>query len=274
MILKEQHFAAHRINWQDKAENLRELAQELNIGLDAMVFLDDDPTNRALVRAVLPEVAVPELPLDPKEYTRFLHALDYFDVAVITDEDKMRGNLYVTERLRREEEKRHATKEEFLQSLGLALYMFVDDDSCVSRLSQLTEKTNQFNTLKRPTSEEEMRSYMADPTYRVYYSRLEDQFGDYGVIAYALVHTGREEWNIESLLMSCRVFGRGVEHAFVGAIAKQAQDAGAKRLRVEIEETPKNAPARAFVSEFFVNNVRDLTEEITTPEWIQLYENI
>lgn len=274
MILKEQHFAAHRINWQDKAENLRELAQELNIGLDAMVFLDDDPTNRALVRAVLPEVEVPELPADPKEYTRFLHALDYFDAAVITDEDKMRGNLYVTERLRREEEKRHATKEEFLESLRLTLHVFVDDASCVSRLAQLTEKTNQFNTLKRPTSEGELIEYLADPTYRVYYGRLEDQFGDYGVIVYALVHTGKEEWRIESLLMSCRVFGRGVEHAFVGTIAKHARTAGAARLQVEIEETQKNAPAREFVSEFFTNNVRDLTEEITTPSWIQLYENI
>ncbi len=274
MILKEQHFAAYRINWQDKAENLRELAAELNIGLDSMVFLDDDPTNRALVRAVLPEVAVPELPEDPKQYTRFLHSLNYFDAAVITDEDKMRGNLYVTERLRREEEKRHATKEEFLASLGLALHVFVDDDSCVSRLSQLTEKTNQFNTLKRPTSEEELRAYLADLGYRVYWARLEDAFGDYGVIAYALVRVGEREWHVESLLMSCRVFGRGGEHVFVGTIAKHARDAGAKRLSVALEETPKNAPAREFVSEFFEDGMRDLTQEISTPAWIQLYENI
>lgn len=274
MILKEQHFAAYRINWQDKAENLRELAQELNIGLDAMVFLDDDPTNRALVRAVLPEVAVPELPSDPKEYTRFLHALDYFDAAVITDEDKMRGNLYVTERLRREEEKRHETKEEFLHSLGLALHIFVDDDSCVPRLSQLTEKTNQFNTVKHPTSEEELSAYITNPEYRVYYGRLEDQFGDYGVIAYALVRTGERVWHMESLLMSCRVFGRGVEHAFVGTIAKHAQSVGVKLLTIDLEETSKNAPAREFVGEYFVDGARELGEEITTPTWIQLYENI
>jgi FkbH-like protein len=274
MILKEHHFAAHRINWQDKAENLRELAQELNIGLDSMVFLDDDPTNRALVRAVLPQVEVPELPQDPREYTRFLHSLNYFDAAVITDEDKMRGNLYVTERLRREEEKRHTTKEEFLHSLGLTLHVYVDEDSCVARLAQLTEKTNQFNTLKRPASEEDVRRYIADPHYRVYYGRLEDQFGDYGVVVYALVRTGAQEWLVESLLMSCRVFGRGVEHAFVGVIAAHAKSAGAHLLRVEVEETAKNTPAREFVAEYFVGATRELTEESKIPAWIQLHENI
>lgn len=116
-ILKEHHFAAYRINWNDKASNIRELAKELNIGLDSMVFLDDDKTNREMVRALVPEVEVPELPESPKEYTKFLNSLDYFSTEVITDEDKMRGNLYVTERLRKEQEKAFTSKEEFLESL-------------------------------------------------------------------------------------------------------------------------------------------------------------
>ena len=105
MILKEHHFAAFRINWKDKAENIKEIAQELNIGIDSIVFLDDDETNRELVRTLHPEVAVPELPKDPKEYTKFFNTLTYFETTVITDEDQMRGNLYVTERLRKEVEK-------------------------------------------------------------------------------------------------------------------------------------------------------------------------
>src|SRR3989344_7323670 len=100
MILRENHFAASRINWNDKSQNLRELAKELNIGLDSMVFLDDDHTNRALVRALAPEVETPDLPVDPAQYVRFLNSLPFFGSNVITDEDKMRGNLYVTERLR------------------------------------------------------------------------------------------------------------------------------------------------------------------------------
>jgi len=172
-ILKEKHFAAYRINWNDKAENIKELAKELNIGLDSMVFLDDDPTNRAMVRALVPEVEVPELPVDPKEYTQFLNSLPYFESLVITDEDKMRGNLYVTERLRKEEEKQYESKEDFLKSLDLSLFIFKDDNSCIPRLSQLTGKTNQFNTLKQPLSEDEISEYIKNenhPQKSRYYS--------------------------------------------------------------------------------------------------------
>src|SRR3989344_2086131 len=134
MILKESHFSAVRLNWNDKAQNLRELAEELNIGMDAMVFFDDDPSNRALVRAFVPEVETPDLPVDPADYTRFLNAQNYFPAEAITDEDTMRGNLYVTERLRREQEKQFANKEEFLASLKLELICSEDDDTSVARL--------------------------------------------------------------------------------------------------------------------------------------------
>jgi FkbH-like protein len=121
MILKEHHFSALKINWNDKATNVAELALELNIGLDSMVFLDDDRTNRLIVKSIHPLVEVPELPDDPKEYTKFLQSLDYFSSEVITDEDKMRGNLYVTERLRREVEKQYDNYEDYLNELGLEL---------------------------------------------------------------------------------------------------------------------------------------------------------
>ena len=117
MILKENHFAAMRINWNDKVSNMWELAQELNISLDSMVFFDDDPANRAFVRAMLPMVEVPELPADPTSYVKILLSLPYFASAAITNEDSMRGNLYVTERLRKEAEKSYPTKEDFLKSL-------------------------------------------------------------------------------------------------------------------------------------------------------------
>jgi FkbH-like protein len=138
MILKEHHFAAHRINWQDKATNIRELARELNIGLDSMVFLDDDITNREMVKALVPEVVVPDMPKNPEDYTKFLHSLNYFATHVVTDEDTMRGNLYVTERLRKEQEKQFITRDAFLESLSLELFFYENDTFCIPRLAQLT----------------------------------------------------------------------------------------------------------------------------------------
>lgn len=269
MILKEPHFAAARINWNDKAQNLRELAEELNIGLDSMVFFDDDSHNRALVRSLLPEVEVPELPEDSAQYAKFLNSLEYFDSQVITDEDKMRGNLYVTERLRGEQEKQYETKEEFLQSLGLQLSVCEDDDTCLPRLAQLTEKTNQFNVDKQPMTEEEIVSYIQSPKHHVFYGRLQDVFGDYGVVVFAVVEERGSRWHLRSLLMSCRVFGRAVEDAFLSAIAKRASEEGIESLSIDFRQSEKNAPAKEFVDTRFPDGAC-LVSSISAPTWIQI----
>lgn len=268
-ILKEHHFAAARINWQDKATNIRELAEELNIGLDSMVFLDDDPTNRAQVRALVPEVEVPELPEDPKEYAKFLNSLRYFDALVITDEDKMRGNLYVTERLRKEEEKQYTSKEEFLESLKLDLSVFKNNASNVARLSQMTGKTNQFNIAKTPYTEDDINMFIEDPSYEVYHGRLQDTFGDYGIIIFAVVKKSEDRWHIQDMLMSCRVFGRGVEHALLKTICEDATTVGAQKVTIAFKESEKNMPAKEFIDTHFIDFVYN-GKEISTP-WITLH---
>lgn len=274
MVLKENHFAALRLNWNDKAQNLRELAVELNIGLDAMVFLDDDPMNRSLVRALLPEVETPDLPEDPADYARFLNSQDYFPSEAITDEDKMRGNFYVTERLRKEQEKQYADKEEFLTSLKLELICSEGNDSSIARLAQLTEKTNQFNTNKRPLSEDEMRAYIQSPLHHVFHARLSDIFGAYGIVVFALVEERGAEWHIDQMLMSCRIFGRSVEEAFLAFIAGRAGVAGAERLTLAFAETPKNIPAREFANKYFPAGEYDIGTPFVTPVWISTHENI
>lgn len=268
MILKENHFAAMRMNWDDKAENLRALGKELNIGLDSMVFLDDSPHNRENVRAMLPEVETPELPADPSQYAKFLHSLPYFPSGAITDEDKMRGNMYVTERLRKEAEKRFATREDFFESLGTELHFFVNREDALARLSQLTEKTNQFNTNKRPFTEEEIAAYMRSEVYDVYHARAIDQFGDQGIIAFALVRKDKDIWHIESLLMSCRILGRGIEEAFLAGIAKRAKESGGRVMRISYEPTEKNEPARAFVQKIFGDSREAQPDHIPQPHWI------
>lgn len=270
MILKENNFAAMRMNWNDKAENLREIAEELNIGLDSLVFLDDDATNRELVRAMLPEVETPDLPTDPSEYARFLNSLPYFPSAAITDEDKMRGNLYVTERLRKAEEQTHSTKQDFLKSLGLELTIYEDDAASLARLAQLTEKTNQFNTDKRPFSEEEVREFIESPDHRVFHARLTDKFGDYGIVLFALVEIRGTTWHIASMLMSCRAFGREIEHAFLSYIATRAAKERADILTVSFIETTKNIPAKEFVESVFPTGQISVTQVQEPPVWITI----
>ncbi len=251
MILKSQHFAAQRINWDDKVENMKSLATELNIGLDSMVFFDDSPQNREAMRGLLPEIETPELPIDPSRYVQFLHSLTYFEGGIATNEDTMRGNMYVTERLRKELEKTFQNKIDFLKSLGLTLEISENDTSVLPRISQLSEKTNQFNTNKCPMGEKELSALIEGGTSSVYHGRVTDKFGDYGITAVAIVRKYSSEWIIESLFMSCRILGRGIEEAFAGAIAKSAARAGVSALVAKYVETPKNIPARDFLRKYF-----------------------
>lgn len=268
MILKENHIAAWRINWNDKATNIRELAQELNIGLDTVVFLDDDETNRALVSATVPEVEVPELPRNFSDYAKFLLSLPYFPHGAETDEDKMRTNFYITELQRKREEQKFNSKTDFLKSLGTEVHCYIDDASCVARLSQLTEKTNQFNSNKKAMSEADILKYIADPNYAVFYASARDKFGDHGVIAFALVKKDIEVWTIESLLMSCRILGKGIEEAFLEIIRAKALAAGASNVRIIMKETEKNQPVREFVNKYFSEDQLRLVSIYQSPRWI------
>ncbi len=269
MILKEKHFAAHRINWNDKATNMRELAKELNIGLDSMVFFDDSPTNRHAVRGLLLEVEVPELPEDPALYTKTLLGLPYFTGKAITDEDKMRGNLYVTERLRKEAQGNFSSHEEFLKSLGLEVHVFRNDNESLERLAQLTEKTNQFNTNKRPLSVDEVRTIVESATHDVFHARVTDRFGDYGITAVAFIEKLGNRWHIDTLLMSCRVLGRGIEQSFMRAIATAAEKEGVHTITITFTPTEKNAPARTFIESTFTDE-KLITSETELPPWITL----
>jgi FkbH-like protein len=271
MILKEPHFAAMRINWNDKATNIVELAKELNIGLDSMVFFDDDPTNRATVRAMVPDVEVPELPVNPEEYAKFVLSLSYFPTMATTDEDKMRGSLYVTERLRLEAEKSFPSKDEFLKNLGLELRVFEDDATSVARLAQMTEKTNQFNVNKIPITEEDMIKIITHPEYKVFHGYVTDRFGEHGITNLAIVKIGGDVWNIEHFLMSCRVIGRGIEDAFLSAIADSARKTGANRISIVFVPSEKNAPAREFLEKHFINNEATVEDGIFPPLWIQTH---
>jgi FkbH-like protein len=254
MVLKWAHVAAHRINWQSKAANLREIASELNIGLDSLVFLDDNPIERAAVRHELPEVLVPELPTDPAQYRAALLELDVFESLGLTSEDRQRGQLYAEQAQRREfEATAGATSlEEYLTGLNMVVDIGSARPADLARIAQLTNKTNQFNLTTRRYSEVELVTMQADGAV-VLGMRVSDRFGDNGLVGVAIVHPfGDGIHDIDTLLLSCRVMGRGVESALLGYIADQARRAGARTLRGRFIPTAKNEPARGcYVSHGF-----------------------
>ena len=268
MILKENHIAAWRINWNDKATNIRELAKELNIGLDSMVFLDDDETNRALVRGTVPEVEVPELPKNFSDYAKFLLSLPYFPKIAETDEDKMRTTFYTTELLRKREEQKFNSKVDFLKSLDICMDVFIDNNSCIPRLAQLTEKTNQFNNNKEPLSEADILKYIADPNYVVFHASVRDKFGDNGVIAFAIVKKEENVWIIKSFLMSCRILGKGIEESFLSYIKERA-DLAVDTLRIEFKTTDKNQLMADFIKKYFDDEFKFKSMSIL-PLWVDL----
>jgi FkbH-like protein len=254
MVLRLNHFAARRINWQPKEQNIKELAKELNIGLDSLVFLDDNPVERAKVRAELPMVLVPEMPTDPAYYLRTLQALDVFDPLALTEEDRQRNQMYADQRARQDFEEELSTKqnsgslEDYLQALEMVVEIDYCNDLSLPRIAQLTGKTNQFNTTTIRRSEAQISELLAKG-YQVYTARVLDKFGDNGLTAVAIVaptetRDGIMVREIDTFLMSCRVLGRGVETALLAFIAGEAQANGATRLDGWFIPTAKNAPAQ------------------------------
>jgi FkbH-like protein len=283
-VLKEEHFAAMRINWQNKAANITELAKEINIGLDSMVFFDDNPVERAQVSQTLPEVLVVELPKNPHLYRETLENLNVFDVLSLTKEDLVRGEMYVGKRKRAELEQSAGSIEAFLRTLDLKVKIQPVDDFDTPRVVQLIGKTNQFNLTTRRHTDADIREFRRSNDAIVYSMAVTDKFGDEGVVGVAIVKIKADDWWIDSLLMSCRVIGRSVETALLAKIVSDARTANAKRIIGEYITTKKNPPAADFYERHGFgmpaktdNNgtswILNLdTDTVDVPDWIELQE--
>lgn len=248
MQLRRSDIAAARINWQPKSQNLRELAAELNLGLDAFVFVDDDPVNRAEVEANAPGVVVVPLPSDAAEYCHALSRLWCFDAAAVTDEDLGRTAMIRQEQLRQEGLAAADGMESYLASLGLVVEMRLAESGELPRVAQLTQKTNQFNLSLKRRSLVEIQALARDA--RVYVIRANDRFGDYGLVGVCiLVPDGVEpgQFQFDTLLLSCRALGRGVEDALLYGVRVAMEGAGGTRLIAPFVEGPRNQPVRDFL---------------------------
>lgn len=283
-VLKEEHFAAMRINWQNKATNIAELAKEINIGLDSMVFFDDNPVERAQVSQAYPEVLVVELPKNPRLYRATLENLNVFDVLSLTKEDLVRGEMYAGKRKRAELEQSAESIEDFLRTLGLKVKIQPVNDFDTPRVVQLIGKTNQFNLTTRRYTDAEIRQFRDDKDAIVYSMAVTDKFGDEGVVGVALVRIKDDDWWIDSFLMSCRVIGRSAETALLARIVADARTAKAKRIIGEYIPTKKNPPAADLYEKHGFGMPAETdnngtswtlnldTDTVEVPDWIELIE--
>jgi FkbH-like protein len=245
MVLRRSDITCFVANWNDKASNLRRIAKELNIGLDALVFLDDNPFERELVRRELPMVAVPEISDDPSTYPRLLEKAGYFETTHITEDDLRRGEQYRQSAERTRLSETATDLESYLSSLNSRLTWRSFDRLGLSRIVQLANKTNQFNLTTRRYSEADIISIMEDQRSFGLQLRLADRFGDNGTIAAVIGRLQPSgEIFIESWLMSCRVLGRGVETATLQLVVDQARRLGAARIIGEYRPTAKNGMVR------------------------------
>ena len=250
MVLKREDISVFVANWEDKASGLRRIQSELNIGLDSMIFLDDNPFERNLVRELLPEVIVPELPEDPANFVAVLSELNLFETAHVSAEDRQRAELYQREAQRREASAGCASVEEYLRSLDMRASVARFDSFHLPRIAQLLQRSNQFNLCTRRLSEAQCAALAADPACLPLYASLHDRFGDHGLISVVVLERGAQELLIRDWLMSCRVLGRGVEQLLMNYVVARAVELGLTRIIGEYVPTPKNSMVREFFAQF------------------------
>lgn len=246
MILKPDDFAAWRINWIDKATNIQDLVKELNLGLQSVVFIDDNPVERSRVREALPEVYVPEWPEDKLLYTKALFELTCFDVPGITEEDLARTELYAAERKREASLTEGARLEDWLCSLQTKVIVEKLNGSNLTRAAQLLNKTNQMNLTTRRMSENDVAEWARQPDHFMWTFRVSDKFGDAGLTALASIEVSGDTATVVDFILSCRVIGRKIEQTILHFIEKQAMQLGSRELQARFIPTEKNNVCHAF----------------------------
>ena len=241
MLLKLDHIAVFQANWNDKATNIQAIADELSLGLDAMVLLDDNPAERGLVRKLLPQVAVPELPEDPAYYARTLAAAGLFEATAFSIEDLKRAGFYQDNARRADLQKQVGGVEAYLASLEMAITFQPFDATGRARIVQLINKSNQYNLTTRRYTDPEVAAAENDPAVFTLQVRLADLFGDNGMISVVICRPGEVGvWEIDTWLMSCRVLGRKVEHMVLREILEHARKRGIHKLRGTYRPTDRN----------------------------------
>ena len=281
MLVRAKHFAALRINWTDKSQNLREIAEELNVGVDALAFLDDNPFEREQVRAALPDVTVIDLPKNPMEYASTVRNCAAFERLTLSAEDQQRAEMYAAQKQRAGAEQKFQSKEDFFRYLEQEAELEPVSELTLGRVAQLTQKTNQFNLTTRRYTEPQIAEMAKQAEWHIFSIKVRDRFGDHGLVGVAITHDVGEQCEVDAFLLSCRVIGRTVETALLAHLAESAAQRGCKRLLGWFLPTKKNAPARDFYQQHGferqeTNGAGSLwalklqSSRLRSPDWIKL----
>ena len=261
MRLKREHVVAAMINWLPKSANLRTLAGRLNLGLDSFVFVDDNPVECAEVRAGCPEVLTIQWPQEPGAARQLLQHLWEFDPSKATKEDQKRTAMYRDEFRRQELRAETRTFEDFLRDLKLTVDFSPLTQEDLRRAAQLTLRTNQFNFTTIRREEADLQALATGGGHEIRTIRVRDRFGDYGLVGLMIAERGAEEWGLDTFLLSCRVLGRGVEHRILSDLGQMAAASGASRVKLRIEKTKRNTPARSFLESVVPSELRHGSDE-------------
>ncbi len=258
MLLKEEHITVFAANWKNKAENIAHIRDVLNIGYDSMVFLDDNPFERQVVRERIPDILVPELPEDPARYVRALAELNLFETATWSELDSQRAGMYREQAQRKMAEKTFEDPREYLQSLEMQITIARFDQFNLPRIAQLIQRSNQFNLMTQRFSQTECESLMRDEeTVFPFYVKLRDKYGDNGLISVVVLKFQEDAVEILEWLMSCRVLARGVEEFTMNFVFALAAARRLNKVTGRYRPTPKNG----MVADFFPRFGFDLREE-------------
>ncbi len=244
MYLKEEDFSAMKINWEPKAWNIEALARELNIGLDSIVFIDDNPIEREAVKYQLPQVVVPDFPEDSADLEHFIIKVynDYFFSINITEEDKEKTAMYRQNSLRDKEKQTSNSIEDYLMKLHTNIKIWRAEEADVDRIAQLTQKTNQFNLTTKRYTDKDIDRMINSSEFDVYVASVEDKYGDNGKTVVLIVKKNKDQIEIDTFLMSCRIMGRFVEDQVIVFIENKYRAQGFKSIKASYLKTNKNLP--------------------------------
>ena len=249
MKLREEHITINKSNWLDKVTNLRQVAKELNIGLDSLVFIDDSSFEVNLIKEQLPEITVLQVPERLHEYPRMLREnIGLFYNLSFTKEDKKKIKMYKQQIYRGNAKKRFSDIEEYLASLELKLTIFEDDESIIPRMSQMSQKTNQFNLTTKRYTEVDIRNFVISDDSKVFSFSVSDKFGDSGITGLCIINFDKKNQtaNIDTFLMSCRIIGRNIEYAFMDYLVNFLKNNKIKNVIAKYIKTHKNEQVKEF----------------------------
>jgi FkbH-like protein len=247
MPLRKEQFVTYRINWNNKADNIKDIVAELNIGLDSVVFIDDNPSERELVKQMLPEVSVPDFPAYPYLYPVFVKQLanNYFSSYKLTQEDLLKTQQYKKNAERAQHRNQFTDLKSYLRSLEIKLIIEKLNEFNITRFAQMTKKTNQFNLTTHRYTEAEIQR-MSDTGSLVYGLRVKDKFGDNGLTGFIIIKLDGKTASIDTLLLSCRILGKEIEYAFFSYMLRKIKNIGINQVFAEYDKTSKNMQVADF----------------------------